>query len=236
MPGHIPVPAAEKTMKRPAPKSASLQPVNLITRQSPAPGVYLLAFPSTGNFRPGQVVALALGPADPPRLYSLAGDNRSDTMLVLFDVVEEGMLTPGLARLEPGDRFWCSAPFGNFSPAPASSVLIASGTGIAPFASLFFSGKMGDNLLIHGGRFLHNFYFRDDFLPVMKERYVRCCSREEGPGIYPGRLTAYLRGRDPFPPGKKYYLCGSAEMVVETRDILIESGVPFRDILSEIYF
>jgi ferredoxin--NADP+ reductase len=33
--------------------------------------------------------------------------------------------------------------------------------------------------------------------------------------------------------GLKYYLCGRA---VEARDILIEKGVPFAQIISEIYF
>ena len=37
-------------------------------------------------------------------------------------------------------------------------------------------------------------------------------------------------------PVLKYYLCGSAEMVVDTRDILIEKGIPFENIVSEIYF
>ena len=37
-------------------------------------------------------------------------------------------------------------------------------------------------------------------------------------------------------PCLKYYLCGSAEMVVEIRDILIEKGIPFDRIISEIYF
>jgi len=39
-----------------------------------------------------------------------------------------------------------------------------------------------------------------------------------------------------IPADIKYYLCGKALMVVETRDILIERGVPFSNILSEIYF
>lgn len=37
-------------------------------------------------------------------------------------------------------------------------------------------------------------------------------------------------------PALKYYLCGSADMVVEARDILISKGIPFGNIISEIYF
>jgi ferredoxin--NADP+ reductase len=35
---------------------------------------------------------------------------------------------------------------------------------------------------------------------------------------------------------QKYYLCGSAEMVVESREILISKGIPFNNIVAEIYF
>jgi len=70
----------------------------------------------------------------------------------------------------------------------------------------------------------------------VKLNYIRCCSQEEGPGLYPGRLTAYLKDLKTLPTAQMYYLCGSAEMVVETRDILISKGIPFANILSEIYF
>ncbi len=50
-----------------------------------------------------------------------------------------------------------------------------------------------------------------------------------------GLLLTWKSKRCPD-PGLKYYLCGSAEMVVDTRDILIRKGVPFDQIISEIYF
>jgi len=34
----------------------------------------------------------------------------------------------------------------------------------------------------------------------------------------------------------RYYLCGSAEMVVQVRDILISKDIPFQNIVSETYF
>ena len=41
---------------------------------------------------------------------------------------------------------------------------------------------------------------------------------------------------DSLDTNKKYYLCGSAEMVVETRDILLSRGGPVTNINSEIDF
>jgi ferredoxin--NADP+ reductase len=37
-------------------------------------------------------------------------------------------------------------------------------------------------------------------------------------------------------PDVKYYLCGKALMVVEVRDLLIEKGVDYANIIAEIYF
>ena len=49
-------------------------------------------------------------------------------------------------------------------------------------------------------------------------------------------VSSYLVEQTDLDPDLKYYLCGSAEMVVETRDILIGKGIPFGQIISEIYF
>ena len=65
---------------------------------------------------------------------------------------------------------------------------------------------------------------------------MRCCSQEKGEGVYEGRLTDYLKSLNNLPLNYKYYLCGSAEMVVETRDILIGKGIAFEQIIAEIYF
>ena len=50
---------------------------------------------------------------------------------------------------------------------------------------------------------------------------------EKGNGVYEGRLTGYLRECKFLPDDRKYYLCGSAEMVVQTRDLLLSEGISF---------
>jgi ferredoxin--NADP+ reductase len=37
-------------------------------------------------------------------------------------------------------------------------------------------------------------------------------------------------------PKVKYFICGQALMVVEIRDLLIQKGIPFENIMAEIYF
>ena len=84
--------------------------------------------------------------------------------------------------------------------------------------------------------YLEQFHFFDEFASVLGENYVRCCTGESDPEVYSGRVTQFLQDEAELDPNLKYYLCGSAEMVVETRDILISKGIPFDRIVSEIYF
>ncbi|MBP7613008.1 MAG: hypothetical protein KA753_07600, partial [Paludibacter sp.] len=68
--------------------------------------------------------------------------------------------------------------------------------------------------------------------------YVRCCSQQQDTQNYKGRLTAWLLDYQNLPTNTncQFYLCGSPEMVVQVRDILIEKGIPFHNIVSETYF
>ncbi len=188
------------------------------------------------SFLPGQVVALTNDRKLPPRLYSLCTSPDEQSLGILFTIKPDGLLTPRLAMVRPGDTIYVSAPFGAFLGDRRPAWWIAAGTGIAPFRSMIRSGLGENNMLIHGSRLLEGFYFRDEFTAFFGDRYVPCCSQEHGDGVYSGRLTSWLRAKKSFDPLMQYYLCGSAEMVVEVRDILLEGGVGLNNIMSEIYF
>jgi ferredoxin--NADP+ reductase len=83
---------------------------------------------------------------------------------------------------------------------------------------------------------MNQFYFEDELDLAFGNRYIRCCSRENDENIFHGRITAYLSEQTNFPEDYKYYLCGQALMVVEVRDLLIEKGIPYQNIVAEIYF
>jgi ferredoxin--NADP+ reductase len=101
---------------------------------------------------------------------------------------------------------------------------------------MFRSGLATGKTLIHGGRTLSSFYFQDEFQSFFLDKYIRCASKAHGNGFYSGRLTSYLKEQNYLPTDQKYYLCGSPEMVVEVRDILISKHIPFGNIVAEIYF
>jgi len=201
-----------------------------------APGVYYLSFEKTGAFKAGQTVAVGVVPGVEPRLYSIASGEQENEMSILYIVVPGGFLTPRLAELVEGDEIFASSAFGTFYGSEEPACWIASGTGIAPYYSMYLSGLARNKTLIHGGRTLDSFYFKDLFKPFFGDNYIRCCTREKGDGVYEGRLTHYLKAIESLPTEYKYYLCGSSEMVVEARDILINKGIAFDNIFAEIYF
>ncbi len=213
-----------------------LRPVIVTGNREIAPDVFVISWKSEGSFIPGQVVKLSVDIDHPPRIYSLCSGNQDDEYQVLFNVKGEGYLTPRLAAMVPGDTIFATAPYGSFQGDQHPAYLISTGTGISPFYSMFRSG-LGDNkFMIHGVRYLNQFYFEQELKSPLGERYIRCCSREEAEGIFHGRITAYLADKNELPKDYKYYLCGQAMMVVEVRDLLIEKGIPYENIVAEIWF
>lgn len=213
-----------------------LKAVTILSNTEISHNVFILSFKRDFVFRAGQVLGLALSSADDARLYSIASGENDENIDILYNIKPGGKLTPNLAILHPGDTLWISIPFGTYEGSSEPGYWIAAGTGIAPFISMYRSGMGANKTLLHGGRTLDSFYFSNDLISDFGSRYVRCCSQEKADGIYPGRVTQYLESLDELPADQKYYLCGSAEMVVECREILLSKCIPFNNIIAEIYF
>ena len=202
-----------------------------------SPNTFILSFKRTFKFLPGQVLALTTDDKISPRLYSIASGNSDRTIEILYDIKSEGVLTPKLSLLRREDKILYSLPFGEFVDTNLPSHWIAAGTGIAPFVSMAKSGLAANKILIHGARHKQLFYFGSFFKDTLGDSYVQCCSQCDEEGDYfTDRLTSFLKQENDLSVNEKFYLCGSAEMVVDVRDILIEKGVPFNNIISEIYF
>lgn len=213
-----------------------LEKIKITKQREISPGVFVLSFTRPWEFTAGQVVGLGGHETDEARLYSIASGELDDEVDILYNINPDGKLTPWMAQLATADTLWVSEPFGSFSDKGEPGWWIASGTGIAPFLSMFRTGLYKNKKIVHGGRNLKSFYFSELFEPALGGNYIRCCSREHSPDIYNGRITQFLKEHPALPLNEKYYLCGSAEMVVDARDILIEKGIPFDNIISEIYF
>ncbi len=215
--------------------AGELKKYTLTGNEEISPGVHLISFKCDVDFVPGQVVKIAIDKEHPPRIYSICSGNHEKEMRILFNIKDDGFLTPKLATYIPGDKIFVSNPYGSFLGTKDPAWCIATGTGIAPFYSMFQSGIFENKKLIHGASYLNQFYFEDELDWALGKNYVRCCSRESSCDVYPGRVTRYLSEINDF-PDFKYYICGKAIMVVDVRDLLIEKGISFENIVAEIYF
>ncbi len=211
-------------------------PIKVTQNRVIAPNAWLLTLPRIFDFVAGQVIGISLDPKEVPRLYSIAsGVNQKETA-ILYTRKEEGLLTPPLSACNKGDTVFITKPFGNFICKEPEAVWVATGTGIAPFASMFFSDQHEGKILIQGARTAESMYFSRYFKEKMGSRYHPCCSRQNAEGCFSGRVTDFLQNQPRIKTDIPYYLCGIAEMVVDVRDILISKGVPFSKINSEIFF
>lgn len=207
----------------------------ILSQTEISPDVFLLGVERRFDFQPGQTVKVGLEDGEPPRIYSICSGNQDDELKILYNLKEDGSLTPQLARLQPGDSINVSEPGGTFIGTNDPALWIATGTGIAPFYSMLRSGLGENKVLVHGARFANQFYFSKDWKNALGANYHRCCSGEEAEGARRGRVQQVLNELE-VSKGWNVYLCGQAQMCVEVRDLLIAKGVPFGNIVTEIYF
>ena len=109
-------------------------------------------------------------------------------------------------------------------------VLIATGTGIAPFRSMVFSYPDLNFRIIHGIQRSSETYFKNEF----SCNYVSCISQESS-GDYSGRVTGYLKEVD-FNKNSIFYLCGNFDMIYDVQNILSSKGHSLNSIFTEVYF
>jgi ferredoxin/flavodoxin---NADP+ reductase len=218
------------------PSSARFIRTRVAGNREIAEGVFVISLERHFDFIPGQVVGVHLEPSPDARLYSIASGINEKHLRILFNIQPGGLVSPRLAQSREGDYLYVSTPFGWFTGSSEPAWWIASGTGIAPFASMFYSGQGGNKVIVHGGKHPDSFYFQEDFLSGPSRQYVRCCSGEKREGLYHGRLTRFIEESDNLPLNESYYLCGRVEMVVDVRETLMKKGVSYQNIQSEIYF
>ena len=184
----------------------------------------------------GQCFSVGTGSLQINREYSMYSAESDPFVDFLVRIVEGGAVSTALSKVQPGDTVEVGGPYGSFclDPAEVDSsrkyVFIASGTGIAPFASYVKSFPALDYTLLHGVRFNDERYDHEDY-PA--DRYIACVSRpKEGEG---SRVTDALE-RMELDPAAKYYLCGNRNMITDVVSILRRKGIPGGQVFMETFF
>jgi len=205
------------------------------------------------HFKPGQFVSFSetingKKITRPYSIVSLPGGNRFELCL---NLVHEGVFTPHLFKMKPGDSIETSAPLGFFvirEPA-REAVFIATGTGIAPFRAMapdYLSHPQAKQLtLIFGVRHERNIYYRDNFEALARKYsnflFWPTLSRSvPSLGAYfwtgrTGHVQTHLLEAIPGRRDLDIYICGLKAMVDDVRAILKGLGFDRKQIIFEKY-
>jgi ferredoxin-NADP reductase len=198
---------------------------------------------SSFDFVAGQFISVREPHGDKfiTRAYSIASAPRGDnTFDLCLNRVDEGFMSNFLCGLQIGETARFHGPHGLFvlHPEVEDVILIATGTGVAPFRSmarhlfgLDGGGQHHHNgrqiWLVYGTRYPEDIYYREEFEQLAAEHpnfhYIATLSRP--PESWSGSRGYVQEHVRQIVAGRKdmhAYICGLNEMVSAVRKLLIE--------------
>jgi ferredoxin/flavodoxin---NADP+ reductase len=253
-------------------KPATPMPCNatLVGREEINPQLRILRVQPDGplfEFKPGQFAVLGLPahaprvpeadpestPPDPARLirraYSIASASLERVYAEFYvTLVNSGQLTPRLFALNYGDRLFLSPKAtGLFTldrvPNHKAAILIATGTGLAPYMSMLRTLLVHDAerrfIVLHGARYSWDLGYRAELESLARIRpnltYLPSITR---PGQDPhfrgpvGRIQSLLENglieqttRTPLDPAvSEVFLCGNPDMISAAKEFFLARG------------
>lgn len=200
------------------------------------------------HFKPGQFVSFSemLRGKKIIRPYSIASLPDGNRFELCLNLVQEGIFSPFLFALQPGDTVEMGAPLGFFvirNP-DKDALFIATGTGIAPFRPMapdYLQHPQAKQLtLLFGIRHENSIYYRNDFDNLAREhanfRFWPTLSRPESSWAgRTGHVQTHLLEALGDRRDLDVYVCGMKAMVDDVRGILKAMGFDRKQIIFEKY-
>ncbi len=199
-------------------------------------------------FVPGQFLSLTrqIGEDEITRAYSIASEPGGNGFALCANLVTDGRFSPFLFGMNVGDEVDFKGPYGAFIlRRPVSdSILVATGTGVAPFRSML-RAKLSEHrdrrfTLIFGVRHEHGLLYHDEWLrmagdtPHFVYRPTLTQPRESWEGLS-GRVQRHVLSEVGERRDVDVYICGLREMVDGLRAALKEAGLDRKRIIYEKY-
>ncbi len=181
------------------------------------------------------------------RLYSLTSlPEEGNELSFCVDIAPMGPGSQLVLNAKPGTQFNLEGPYGGFIVSDKSRDLlfVATGAGIAPFRSmikdLLNSGFEKKITLLFGVRNEDDVFYHDEFLELASKRpnfnFIPMLSQPKGEWKgTTGRVTKYIEENFEKLSGSIAYICGSPQMIKDTRSLLIAKGWGLRDVKIEIF-
>ncbi len=222
--------------------------ITLLSKKFLTRDILILRFaqPKNFSFTPGQFIQF-LVPTEGQTLlrpYSLSSLSTDPFLEFCAKILPQGVASTYFLGLTEGDRATIQGPRGTFVCLPDSSqnYFVATGAGIAPIMAIIrhlleIEKKQEPLILLFGCRYAEDIFWIDRLDELQKKfphfAYTLTLSRPspDWQGVK-GRVSEHLND---ISLSSEYYLCGSADMVKDTRTLLINKGVPPRNIHFEIF-
>lgn len=213
--------------------------VQVLSRQWLSAHAFEIRFtrPPGLTFIPGQKIRFIQ--EDTERDYSLINSPEDPQLTLCVRYIPGGRFTTQLAEAPQGRSFQITAPFGffTFKPSGRPAVLVATGTGIAPFVAFVRSG-VRHFIMLHGVRTAEELYYAQ-LVSAAARSYAPCLSAdptgsEQWPEAFQGRISHYLETMLPA-GGYDFYLCGRSEMIRDATRI-IDRRFSGSHVYTEIFF
>jgi NAD(P)H-flavin reductase len=180
------------------------------------------------------------------RAYSTASAAAGNRFELCLNRVQDGIFSPHLFEMKPGDTVDMKGPLGFFTwRHPASdSILVATGTGIAPFRGMLhqYLAAGGDReiTLIFGVRYERSLLYREEFEEAARKhpnfRFLPTVSRPgEGWEGRTGHVQQHVLEILGDRRDVDVYICGMKLMVDDMRQRLKDIGVDRKKIIFEKY-
>ena len=177
------------------------------------------------------------------RSYSIESEpDNKEFFSLCVKLIEGGIGSEYLRKMQVGDEAGFMATFGHFviKDSPKDAILVATGTGLAPFMSMlptwFKAGATQKITLYFGVRHAEDLFYVDELRAWEKEHsnfhaVITLSQATEDWTGDTGRVTEYLE-KLTF-ENSTVYICGNGDMVKSVKDLLDAKGVAREDICLE---
>lgn len=203
-------------------------------------------------FTPGQFISVIDREEgkEVTRAYSIASPRQGNRFALCLNRVEDGIVSPWLFSLKPGDAVEIHEPLGYFTLRHPGhrAVFVATGTGIAPFRSMLLDHlprTHAEITLLFGVRYERGLLYSEEFEQLAREypnfRFMPTITRpSEAWNGRTGRVQQHLDEalaiRTPDELATiDVYICGLKEMVDDVRKDLKQRGLDRKQIIYEKY-
>jgi CDP-4-dehydro-6-deoxyglucose reductase len=233
-------------LSKPQPFQAVIEKKEQLTND-----VFLVTFrliaPLQVSFIAGQTFMLTVD-GGVKRVMSIANPPSDNTHILLcHDTSPGGPASQWTRARHVGDNANLMAPLGMFvidKESHRKKVLVATGTGIAPFRSMVLdyleNGGTDDITIYWGLRYEEDIYLTGDFEEISRKypnfRFIVTLSKPgDGWQGKKGRVTEHVVQEEKNLPGTDFYLCGNHHMIVEIESQLAERNVPKLQVHKEVF-